>query len=83
MKLQRGYVLWINWWITNKFRDRLEKQHVNDHVRVQIRSEWREFNVRAAIKRVNTNMDEFVVDNVDMNDVDFEDVFVGYGENFR
>jgi hypothetical protein len=28
-------------------------------------------------------MDEFVADNVDMNDVDFEDVFMGHGEHFR
>ena len=28
-------------------------------------------------------MDEFVVDNVGMSDVDFENVFMGYGERFE
>jgi len=48
-------------------------QHVKDHNRVQIRHEWREFNVRRVVRQVNTNVDEFVVDNAKMSDVDFDD----------
>ncbi|KAL9337650.1 hypothetical protein Peur_069419 [Populus x canadensis] len=65
--------------MTNEFGDsldRLEKQRVKDYSRVQIKLELREFNVRRAIRRVNINVDEFVTDNMDMSDVDFEDVSV-------
>jgi len=65
--------------MTNEFGDsldRLEKQRVKDYSRVQIKLELREFNVRRAIRRVNINVDEFVTDNTDMSDVDFEDVSV-------
>jgi len=63
--------------MANKFRDRLdtlERQHVNDHDRVQIRLEQREFNIRRVVRRVNTNVYEFVADNMDISDVDFKDV---------
>jgi hypothetical protein len=64
--------------LTNKFGDRLERKHVNNYGRVQIRSERREFNARRAVRRVDTNMDEFMVNSVNISDVDFEDVFVGH-----
>jgi hypothetical protein len=35
-----------------------------------------------AIRRVNTNVDKFMVDNANISDVDFEDVFVRYREYF-
>ena len=54
--------------------DRLERQRVNDHGRIQIRLERRKFNVRRVVRRVNTNVDEFTADNMYMNDVDFKDV---------
>jgi hypothetical protein len=47
--------------MANEFGNRLERQHVNDHSRVKIRPEPREFNVRMIVRRVNTNIDEFVV----------------------
>jgi hypothetical protein len=68
--------------MSKDFGDRLEKQHVNDHGRVQIRSERRKFNVTRAVRWVNNNMDEFVADNTYMNDVDFEDVSVGHEKHF-
>jgi hypothetical protein len=34
------------------------------------------------VRWVNTNMDEFVVDNIDMSDVDFKDVSMGHEEFF-
>ena len=36
--------------MSKEFGDRLEKQHVNDHGRVQIRSERRKFNVTRAVR---------------------------------
>jgi hypothetical protein len=60
----------------------LERNRVNNHGRVRIRHEQKEFNVRRVVRRVNTNVDNFVVDNMDMSDVDFEDVFVGHEEHF-
>jgi len=69
--------------VANAFGNRLERQHVNDHGKVQIRSKQREFNVKGIVKRVNTNVDEFMADNMDIRDVDFEDVFVGYGKCFE
>jgi hypothetical protein len=30
------------------------------------------------VRRVNTNMDKFVADNIDMSGVDFKDVSVGH-----
>jgi hypothetical protein len=47
----------------------------------QMVNERREFNVRMVVKWVNTNMDEFVADNTNMNDVDFEDVFKEHWEH--
>jgi hypothetical protein len=42
----------------NEFRDRLEKQCVNDHRKVQIRPQWKKkINVRRVVMRVNTNVD--------------------------
>jgi hypothetical protein len=35
--------------IDNEIRDRLEKQYVNDHGRVQIRPWWKKFNVRRVV----------------------------------
>ena len=67
---------WMDWMI-NEIGDRLyklERQHVNNHGRVWIRPERREFNVRRVVRWVNTNMDKFMADNVDMSDVSFEDV---------
>jgi len=69
-------------WLTNKFGDKLERKYVNNHGRVQIRSERREFNARRDVRRVDTNMDEFMVNSVNISDVDFEDVFVGHWEPF-
>jgi hypothetical protein len=60
----------------------LERNHVNDHGRVQIRHEHREINVRKVVRGDNTNVDKFVIDNMDMSDVHFEDVFVKHGEHF-
>jgi len=62
--------------MTNKCRDkldRLKRQHVNNHGRVQIRPEQREFNVKRAVRRLNTNVDEFVADNADTSEVYFDD----------
>ncbi|KAL9375047.1 hypothetical protein Peur_031926 [Populus x canadensis] len=73
-------------WMANEFRDRLDKlerKHVNDHGRVQNRPKRKEFNVKRVIRRVNTNVDEFVIDNTDMSNVDFKDVSMGHGECFR
>jgi len=56
-------------WMANEFRDRFERQWVNDHDRVQIR-------------RVNTNVNDFVADNMDMSDVDFKYVSMGQKECF-
>ena len=54
--------------------DKLKRQHVNNHGRVQIRPEQREFNVKRVVRRVNTNMDTFVVDNADTSEVYFDNV---------
>jgi len=35
-----------------------------------------------AVRRVNINVDKFIVDNADISDVDFEDVSLGYREHF-
>ena len=35
-----------------------------------------------AVRRVNTNVNEFITNNADMSDVDFEDVSVGHGKCF-
>jgi len=69
--------------MTNEFGDRLarlERQHFNDHGVVKLRLKLGEFNVIRVVRRVNTNMDEFVANNTNMSDVDFEDVSVGQGE---
>jgi len=71
--------------MANEFGCRVDrlKQHVNDHGRVQIfRPEQREFNVRRAVRWVNTNMNEFVAENTDMSDVDFEVMSAGHEECF-
>jgi hypothetical protein len=55
--------------MANKFGDRLDRlkrQHVNNHSMVQIKPKWGEFNVRRVVRQVNTNMDEFVADNVNI-----------------
>jgi hypothetical protein len=65
--------------MTNEFGDKL-RQHVDDCGRVEIRPKQREFNVKRVVRRVNTNMDEFITDNTNMHNVDFEDVSVGHGE---
>jgi hypothetical protein len=62
--------------MTNEFRDRLnrlERQYVNNHGRVQIRPEQRELNAKRADGRINTNVDEFVADNADTSEVYFDD----------
>jgi len=61
--------------MTNEFGDRLERQYVNNHSSVQIRS-------RRAVRRVNTNMDEFVTDNTDLSDVDFTNMSMRHEECF-
>ena len=72
--------------MANEFKDRLDmldRKHVNDHCRVQNKPERKEFNVKRVVRRVNTNVDEFVIDNIDMSNVDFKDVSMGHGECFR
>ena len=72
--------------MANEFKDRLDRldmKHANDHGRVQNRSERKEFNVKRVVRRVNTNVDEFVIDNTDMSNVDFKNVSMGHGECFR
>ena len=68
--------------VANAFGDRLERQHANYHGRVQISSEQRKFNVKRVVRRVNTNVDEFTADNMDMSNNDFENVFMGHGKCF-
>jgi hypothetical protein len=68
--------------MANKFRDRLERQHTNDHGRVQNRPKQRGFNVRRVIRRVNTDVDEFMADNANLSNVDFEDVSIEHREYF-
>jgi hypothetical protein len=65
--------------MANEFED---IQCANDHGGIQNRLEWREFNVRRIVRWVNIDVDEFVADNVNMSDVDFEDVSLGHGECF-
>jgi hypothetical protein len=60
----------------------LERQHVNDNGRVQIRPKKREFNVRRAIRQVNTIVDEFMANIADIGDVDFKVVSGGHEECF-
>lgn len=48
---------------------------------VQSRPEQREFNVMRVVKRVDTD-DMFVVDNVDIGDDDFNNMFLGHEEQF-
>jgi hypothetical protein len=72
--------------MTNEFGDRLdrlERQHANNHGGVQIKPKQRELNVSMVVRRVNTDMDEFVANNIGMSDVDFENVFMGHGERFE
>ena len=47
-------------------------------VGVQKTPERREFNVMRVVKRVNNDVDQFMVDNMDMGDVDFDNMFVGH-----
>jgi len=71
--------------MANEFEDRLdrlERQHVNNHGRVQIKPVRRECNVSRVVRQVNTNMDAFMADNTDISDVDFEDVSMRHGESF-
>jgi hypothetical protein len=68
--------------MANKFGDRLERQRANDHGRVQNRPKQRGFNVRRVIRRVNTDVDEFMVDNANLSNVDFEDVSIEHREHF-
>jgi len=71
--------------MTNKFGDRLarlERQHFNDHGMVKLRPKLGEFNVIRVVMRVNTNMDEFVANNMNMSDVDFKDMSMGQGGSF-
>ena len=70
--------------MANKFGNRLDtlkRQHVNYYGRVQIRLKQREFNIRRVVRRVNTNVDEYVADNMDTSDADFKYMSVGH-ENF-
>jgi hypothetical protein len=41
-----------------------------------------EFYVRRAVRRVNTNINEFVADNAYINDVGFDNVSMGHREGF-
>jgi hypothetical protein len=55
--------------MTNEFGDRLDKlerQCANDHCRV--------------VRQVNIVVDEFVANNMDISDVDFDDVSMGHWE---
>jgi len=70
----------------NEFGDklnRLEKKLPNDYGGVQNRLEKREFNVRRVVRRFNINLDEFVTDNTEMDNVNFDNVYVGHKEQFR
>jgi hypothetical protein len=51
-------------------------------IRVQIKPEQRESNVRMVVRWVNINVDEFVANNINMSDIDFKDVFLGHRECF-
>jgi len=51
-------------------------------VGVQNRFDKKEFNIRKVVRRVNIDMDEFVAYNTDMGNIDFDNVFVGNGEQF-
>jgi len=51
-------------------------------VGVQNRLDKKEFNIRKVVRRVNIDMDEFVAYNTDMDNIDFDNVFVGNGEQF-
>jgi len=51
-------------------------------VGVQNRLDKKEFNIRKVVRRVNIDMDEFVAYNTDMGNIDFDNVFVGNGEQF-
>jgi len=68
--------------MANKFGDRLERQRDNDHGGVQNRPKQRGFNVRRVIRRVNTDVDEFMADNANLSNVDFEDVSIKHREHF-
>jgi len=68
--------------MANKFGDRLERQRANDHDGVQNRPKQRGFNVRRVIRRVNTDVDEFMADNANLSNVDFEDVSIEHREHF-
>jgi hypothetical protein len=68
--------------MANKFGDRLERQRANDHGGVQNRPKQRGFNVRRVIRRVNTDVDEFMADNANLSNVDFEDVSIEHREYF-
>jgi hypothetical protein len=70
--------------MTNEFGDRLdrlERQHANNHGGVQNKPKQKELNVSMVVRRVNTDVDEFVANN-DTSSVDFENIFVGHGEHF-
>ena len=62
----------------NKF-DSLEKKHANDHYgdSQQVR-----VNVRRVIRPVNTDVDEFMTDNTNMSDDEFNEMLVGDREYF-
>jgi hypothetical protein len=51
-------------------------------IRVQIKPEQRESNVRMVVRWVNINVDEFVANNINMSDIDFKDAFLGHRECF-
>jgi len=68
--------------MTDEFGDRLVRQHVNGCGGVQNRLDKKEFNVRRVVRRVNTDIDEFVACNTDIGNIDFDNVFVGNGERF-
>ena len=66
--------------MANEFGYRLERQHDNDHSGAQNRPKRRKFNVMKAIKGVNTDLDEFMDDKINMSAADFHNMFTGNGE---
>lgn len=52
-------------------------------VGVQNRLEKREFNVRRVVRRFNIDLDEFVTDNTEIDNVNFDNVYVGHRKQFK
>jgi len=68
--------------MADEFGDRWVRQHSNGYGGVQNRLDKKKFNVRKVVKRVNTDMDEFVAYNTDIGNINFDNVFMGNGKRF-